>query len=1150
MKINHRNIHCIFKNNLCLLFIIACFFIRTSCVFAQINVVTQHNDIGRTGWYNTETVLNKKNVSNTTFGKLFTRKVDGQMYAQPLIVSNVNIPNLGNRNIVYLSTVNNTVYAYDADSANVLDPYWKINLTPVNSRPILQKDLYGACPGNFLSFIGIVGTPVIDTLSNTIYLVARSIDTVTKVVIQNLHVLDIRTGSEKPNSPVQINAAVFGNGDGNVNGVVNFDPLRNNQRPGLLLLNGVVYIGFSSHCDWGPYHGWILGYDVNTLKQTFVYNATPNGYNGGIWMSGTGIAADSSGNLYFATGNGSVGNASNPSNLINRSESVIRINPNDTNQPVKDFFTPNNYEILEAGDLDLGTSGVMIIPNSNRAITGCKDGNLYLLNQYNLGGYNTSFNNNVQTINLGNAANMHAQFTFYGGTKKEYAYFWPENTALKAIPFKSELGLLDETNIVTSGIQGPVGQTGAMLSVSSNDRMDSTAILWASYPQNCDGENYNCPGILRALDAADVTKELWNSGTYLTDNSGTFAKFSSPVIANGKVYLGTFSNQLIVYGLKINITDTCIMPNIALNKPAHASSESGSNLLAAAAVDGNSNTRWSSVFQDQQYFFIDLQKRYDICNVHVAWETALGKDFQIQLSDDSTHWVTVADITNNTLFSNLIPVKATARYVRLYGITRGTAYGFSIYEFEIFGQLSAIQCVSPNQFSVSNIYENSATLNLNNNGSDKFLINYKTVAENIWKQVVTSDMKIDLKNLNCGTDYYYTVQGICSLIDTSNILVIQAFSTLECGSNCGLLPSRWSSQDIGASSIIGSSCYSKGIYTLRASGADIWDATDQFHYANVLLTGDGTITARVNVMDKSDPWNKCGIMFRESLDPSSRHAFVSLTSGNGVAFQYRQTTDSYSTNSNVSELKAPYWIRLVKVNSSYTAYSSKDSLSWVQVGNTVDLGFGTSGPVYCGLALTSHNNNILSEATIDHLSALGFTDYQLLNFSGEHISGQQVKLNWTTTLELNTDYFILERSFDNINFYEIDSKNAKNNGKFTANYSYIDSNARQSPNFYRLKIIDKLGNYQYSNLVVIRIFDAQYPIVWPNPAQQVINISKGSENITQINVYDILGRRVAQINNIDGLNFLQINSNNFSIGVYVVEIRTDKNVYRNKIIKR
>ena len=175
-----------------------------------------------------------------------------------------------------------------------------------------------------------------------------------------------------------------------------------------------------------------------------------------------------------------------------------------------------------------------------------------------------------------------------------------------------------------------------------------------------------------------------------------------------------------------------------------------------------------------------------------------------------------------------------------------------------------------------------------------------------------------------------------------------------------------------------------------------------------------------------------------------------FSSGNGIAFQYRQTSEGFSTNQNLTGFNAPFWIRLVKANSTDTAYGSKDSLNWFKVGNTVDLGFGANTPIYCGLALSSHNTNLLSVATIDHLSSFGFTDLQLLNFSGELISGHQIKLDWTTTLELNTDYFILERSIDNTNFYEIDSINAKNHGKFTTNYSFIDSNANQGLNFERV----------------------------------------------------------------------------------------------------
>lgn len=536
----------IYKNLSVCLFIF--FILATFISFSQTSVLTQHNDLNRTGWNNKETILNTKNVNKNSFGAIFSRTVDDQIYAQPLVVFNINMPVVGNKNIVIIATVNNTVYAFDADSANISNPYWQKNLTPAGERPVRQVDLTGACPGNFLSNIGIVGTPVIDTSSSTIYLVARSINPSTVHFSEYLHALDIRTGQERANSPVLIQAQVNGTGDGNIGGIVHFDPQKNNQRPALLLLKGVVYVGFSSHCDWGPYHGWLLGYNATTLQQQFVYNDTPDGYNGGIWMSGTGPAADSSGNIYFSVGNGSVGKNNNPSDLTNRSESVVRLYPDGSLPPVKDFFTPNNYPSLEAADLDLGTSGVMIIPNAHRTVTGCKDGNLYLLDQGNLGGYNATVNQSVQTIYLGNNANMHAQFSYFGGSANEFAYFWPENTALKAIPFNRATGKFDVQNIITSGIQEPYGQTGAMLSVSSNGNIDSTGILWSSAPVNCDGENYNCPGILRAIDASDVTKELWNSGMFSADNPGNFAKFSSPTIANGKVYLATFSNKLIVYG--------------------------------------------------------------------------------------------------------------------------------------------------------------------------------------------------------------------------------------------------------------------------------------------------------------------------------------------------------------------------------------------------------------------------------------------------------------------------------------------------------------------------------------------------------------------------------------------------------------------------
>ncbi len=1117
---------------------------------AQVNVVTQHYDLGRTGWYNRETLLNKSNVNINSFGKLFSRKVDDQLYAQPLVVQDVPISGFGKRDIVYLATVNNTVYAYDADSASVTDPYWKVNLTLPAERPVRQEDLTGACPGNFQSNIGIVGTPVIDTVSGTIFLVARSVNPSTQVFSEYLHALDITSGNERNNSPVLIHAQIPGNGDGNVNGIVNLDPQKNNQRPALLLSKGIIYIGFSSHCDWGPYHGWLLGYDASTLEQKFVYNDTPDGYNGGIWMSGTGPAADSVGNIYFATGNGSVGIVNNPSDLTNRSESVIRLDPTDMQHPVKDFFTPNNFPDLEAADLDLGTSGAMIIPGAGRVVTGCKDGNIYLLDQNNLGGYNAAQNQSVQNINLGVYANMHAQFTYYKGTKNEFAYFWPENTALKAIPFNRFSGMFDEQQIISSGVQGPVGQTGAMMSVSSNYSVDSTAILWASYPVNCDGENYNCPGILRAFDATDITKELWNSGIIANDNQGNFAKFNSPVIANGKVYLGTFSNQLLVYGLTGNLGDTCKGPNIALNKPAFASSVYGDQYVANNAFDADTTTRWSSDFSDPQYIYADLGKRYDLCSVSLKWETAFGKDFLIQVSDDAANWQTLANITDNVSQENVIHLQGTGRYVRMMGTSRATGYGYSLYEFEVYGTESAISCAPPSGLQANNIYENDATLQWQSNGSDSFNVQYKSAVATSWVTIGIKQNHLLLNGLACGTDYYFKVQGFCSDSSVSPYSLSTAFSTLACGSNCGMLPSRWTSQDIGAPSIGGAACYANGTFTLKASGNDIWDIADQFHFAYTLLQGDGDFVVRINSMDHSNDWNKCGIMIRESLDPGSRNAFIALTSGNGTAFQYRQLTQGYSSNTNDAGYAAPYWLKMEKSGSVYSAYRSADSIHWVQIGTTTDLGFGVNTPVYCGLALTSHDNNILSIATANHFSSSGFTQFQLLSFTGEVTPQQTVKLDWTTSLELNTDYFIVEKSDDNIHFTEIDSVVAANGGNFMHNYSMFDNSPSKGINYYRLKMVDLLGNYNYSQLVVVRITNSKAPLLYPNPAISDVNIVQGTDKIKSISLYDFLGRRLLNLTNTDNDPVITLHLYNLQRALYIVEIRTQNDVFRDKMLKR
>ncbi|MFM9836847.1 MAG: T9SS type A sorting domain-containing protein [Cyclobacteriaceae bacterium] len=528
------------------------FFLTSSSAFAQVSVLTQHNDLNRTGWYPHETKLTTGNVKSESFGYIFKRDVDDQIYAQPLVLMKVNIPNVGKRNVCYVATVNNSVYAFEADSANVTTPYWQVNLSPSGGRAAKNTDMNASCGAynDFAGNMGTVGTPVIDSVTNTLYVVAKSFSS-TNGFQQFLHALDVTTGAEKSGSPKLISAQINSTGSGSVGGVLNFDALKQNQRPGLLLLNGIIYITWASHGDCDPYHGWILGYDKTTLAQKIVYNATAQGEKGGIWMAGAGIAADESGNLYVAVGNGSVGLGGNPSDVTNRSESALKLTPSGSTLTLSSFFTPTNFPALEAADLDFGVTGLLLIPGTTRAVAGAKDGNIYLMDRDNMGGYNATSNQVIQTFNQNNSqAHNITSLTYYRGTQKEYMYTWSDNVPLKALPFSRTNNQFDLLNIKSSPLQGPVGYNGAFLSGSSKGSIDSTAILWTSYSANGNANQSTRPGILRALSAIDITKELWNTSMSSADDPGNYAKFNCPTIANGKVYLATFSNKLVVYGLR------------------------------------------------------------------------------------------------------------------------------------------------------------------------------------------------------------------------------------------------------------------------------------------------------------------------------------------------------------------------------------------------------------------------------------------------------------------------------------------------------------------------------------------------------------------------------------------------------------------------
>ncbi len=512
-------------------------------VSQAVSVATYHNDNSRRGLNDKETILTHANVNPVQFGKLFSQRTDGYSYAQPLYLPGVNIPGLGVHNVVYVATEHDTIYAFDADSNQGInrEPLWQRSfIDPDHGVTTVASKADAACT-DLAPEIGITGTPVIDTQTGTMYVVVRTKEN--GQFFQRLHALDIATGAEKFGGPTVIKAKVKGSGDGAVNGFVHFDPLRNNQRAGLLLVNGLIYIGWASHCDNGPYHGWVMSYDARTVKQNGVWNSTPNAGLGGVWQLGGAPAADDDGNVYFATGNGGF---DADKGGLDYGDSVIKTGmPINGQLSVFDYFTPHDEQFLDDQDLDLGSGGPMLLPtqrpgspHQHLLTLAGKGAVIYLIDRDNLGHFNPD--NDDQIVQ-----SLPASILITGGIAAWWnntLYFVPVFDTMKAFHFDPKTGLISPT---------PASQTvtyfdypTALVSVSSNGSKDG--IVWA--PQD-DGYYTGAHAILRAYNAHNLAHELYNSEENLSrDDPGPAGKLTVPTIANGKVYFTTHK-RLAVYGL-------------------------------------------------------------------------------------------------------------------------------------------------------------------------------------------------------------------------------------------------------------------------------------------------------------------------------------------------------------------------------------------------------------------------------------------------------------------------------------------------------------------------------------------------------------------------------------------------------------------------
>ena len=502
-----------------------------------VDVTTYHYDNLRTGENVNETTLTPANVNQTKFGKIGSFSVDGHVDAQPLYLSNVAIPNNGTRNVLYVATEHDSVYAFDADSVsgNSSTTLWHSSTLAAGET---SSDDRGC--GQVTPEIGITSTPVIDRTRNAIYLVAVS-KTTGGNYIHRIHALNLTTGAELFGGPTTITATYPGSGANSSNGSVIFDPKQYNERPGLLQVGGTIYTTWGSHCDAGPYTSWVMSYSADTLQQTSVVNLVPNGNEGGIWMAGTAPAADPSGNIYFIVGNGDFGTTldgngfpanKNCGNCFAKVSSTAPLT-------LLDYFTPLNTVSESNADTDFGSGGPLLLPDvvdvngttRHLAVGSGKDSIIYVVDRDNMGKFNSSQDNIYQQISGQISGGVWSKPSYFNNT----VYYGSVGDSIKAFPIVS--GKLSTSPSSRSAHN--FGYPGATPSISASGA--TNGIVWVV-------ENGGT-GVLHAYDATNLATELYNSNQAANSRdqfSGN--KFITPMVANGKVYVGAQSS-VTVFGL-------------------------------------------------------------------------------------------------------------------------------------------------------------------------------------------------------------------------------------------------------------------------------------------------------------------------------------------------------------------------------------------------------------------------------------------------------------------------------------------------------------------------------------------------------------------------------------------------------------------------
>lgn len=501
----------------------------------SVDVVTYHYDAGRTGLNPNETTLTTTNVTSAQFGLLRVLPVDSKVDGQPLYLSNLTVGSQA-QNVVFVVTEHDSVYAFNADTGAQL---WKTSILGANET---TSGDHGC--GQITPEIGITSTPVIDRsagVHGTIFVVGMSQDA-SGAYHQRLHALDVTTGAEVAGSPAEIAASYPGKGANSSGGKVIFDPGQYAERTGILLLNGTIYLGWTSHCDQSPYTGWLMGYSETTLAQTAVLNLTPNGSEGSIWMSGAGLAADANGYIYFLDANGTFDTTLNANGFPLNSDfgnGFLKVSTAGNTLAVADYFAMYNTVSLSNGDQDLGSGGAMVLPDltdtsgavHHLAVGAGKDETLYVVNRDSMGKFNAQNNNGVYQEIDGAIGGVWSMPAYFNNT----VYYGAVSDTLKAFPITNAKLATAAAAHTTTSFSFP----GATPSVSANGT--ANGIVWAV--QN------SSPAVLHAYDAGTLT-ELYNSNQAANsrDHFGNGNKYITPVVVNGKVLVGT-PNGVAIFGL-------------------------------------------------------------------------------------------------------------------------------------------------------------------------------------------------------------------------------------------------------------------------------------------------------------------------------------------------------------------------------------------------------------------------------------------------------------------------------------------------------------------------------------------------------------------------------------------------------------------------